>query len=247
MAVCPPPGGGIRSGRLHTALEARLRLTRLVPLAAPCLAAAALLAACGGGGSTNNPSDVSKIATATLPAKLPDPKILAGGVVQSGSSSGRYTIKSGDTLSAIAASFGVTLDDLLAANPGIDPTGLRAGDTIRLPETTGAAPTAAPRTPPATSPTAAATTASATEAPATEAPPTEPPRRKRRYRQTRRRRPPRRRRRVRHPHRHHSARRTPSHRATSPRRSRRSSASPSMRCSPPTLASTRRTCRSARC
>lgn len=152
-----------------------MRLTRLVPLAAPCLAAAALLAACGGGGSTNNPSDVSKIATATLPAKLPDPKILAGGVVQSGSSSGRYTIKSGDTLSAIAASFGVTLDDLLAANPGIDPTGLRAGDTIRLPETTGAAPTAAPRTPSATSPTAAATTASATEAPATEAPPTEPP------------------------------------------------------------------------
>jgi LysM repeat protein len=151
-----------------------LKLTRLAPLAAPCLAAAVLLAACGGGGSSgNNPSDVSKIATATLPAKLPDPKILTGGVVQSGSTSGRYTIKSGDTLSAIAASFGVTLDDLLSANPGIDPTGLRAGDTIRLPDTTAPPPTAAA---PKTSPTpAAATAVLPTEPPATAPPATEPP------------------------------------------------------------------------
>lgn len=146
-----------------------MQLTRSLPIIATCLAAVVIVAACGGGGSsTNNPSDVSKIATATLPAKLPDPKILSGGVVQSGSSTGRYTIKSGDTLSAIAASFGVTLDDLLTANPGINPTALRAGDTIHLPDTTGAAPTPRPQT----SPTAVtATEVPPTAAPATEAPP----------------------------------------------------------------------------
>jgi peptidoglycan DL-endopeptidase LytF len=145
--------------------------------AACCLLVAAIVAgACGGGGSKGTTSDVSKIATATLPAKLPDPKILTGGVVQNGSGSGRYTIKSGDTLSAIAATYGVSLDDLLAANPGIDPTGLRAGDTIRLHEGTGssgAQPTAAPPT----SPTAKGSTpaAQATQAPATEPPATDTP------------------------------------------------------------------------
>jgi LysM repeat protein len=155
-----------------------LKFNRSVPIVAVCLAAAAVVSACGGGGSSsNNPSDVSKIATATLPAKLPDPKILSGAVVTSGSTSGRYTIKSGDTLSAIAASYGVTLEDLVAANPGIDPTGLRAGDTIKLPDTTGAAPTARPPSPTAAPSTATAPTAAPpTSAPATEAPlPTDTP------------------------------------------------------------------------
>ena len=142
-----------------------------------CLLATAIVAgACGGGSAKGKPSDVSKIATATLPAKLPDPKILTGGVVQNGSGAGRYTIKSGDTLSAIAATYGVSLEDLLAANPGINPTGLRAGDTIRLPEGTGsstAQPTARPLTSPtsrAATPAAKATDAAATEPPATDTP-----------------------------------------------------------------------------
>ena len=156
-----------------------MKIARLQPIAVPCLIAVAVIGvACGGGSSGNKPSDVSKIATATLPAKLPDPKILSGAVVQPGTT-GRYTIKSGDTLSAVAAAFGVSLEDLLAANPGIDPQGLRSGDTIRLPETTAAAPTARPATSPTRAPATAApatdvpaTTAPATAtAPATEAPP----------------------------------------------------------------------------
>ena len=221
-----------------------LKLTRSLPIAASCLAAAVLIAACGGGGSSaNNPSDVSKIATATLPAKLPDPKILSGGVVQAGSSSGRYTIKSGDTLSAIAASFGLTLDDLLAANPGIDPTALRAGDTIRLPETTRRRRRPRRRRPP--------------HRPLPRRPRKLPPRRRRRrpHRRLRRRPPatdtppppaetaaPRRR-----PRRPASGRRTPCRPATYRRRSLPSSGSRSMRCWPPTPASIRRTCKLGRC
>jgi LysM repeat protein len=45
-----------------------------------------------------------------------------------------YLIKSGDTLSKIATSFGLTLDELLAANPQItDPDKIAIGDEINIP------------------------------------------------------------------------------------------------------------------
>jgi LysM repeat protein len=44
-----------------------------------------------------------------------------------------YTVKEGDTLGSIAAKQRTTVDELLATNPGIDPTGLQIGDKIRLP------------------------------------------------------------------------------------------------------------------
>ncbi len=45
-----------------------------------------------------------------------------------------YTVKSGDTLSAIAAKYKVTVDDLLAANPDLkDPNQLQIGDKIIIP------------------------------------------------------------------------------------------------------------------
>jgi LysM repeat protein len=44
-----------------------------------------------------------------------------------------YTVASGDTLGSIAAKQGTTVDKLLGANPGIDPTSLQIGDKIRLP------------------------------------------------------------------------------------------------------------------
>jgi LysM repeat protein len=45
----------------------------------------------------------------------------------------QYTIKSGDTLSQIAERFRITLDALLLANPGVDPTALRIGDSLQIP------------------------------------------------------------------------------------------------------------------
>ena len=43
-----------------------------------------------------------------------------------------YTVKSGDVLSSIAESTGVTLERLLELNPDLDPQSLRAGQTIKL-------------------------------------------------------------------------------------------------------------------
>lgn len=48
-------------------------------------------------------------------------------------SSGRfYRIRAGDTLAAIAPRFGLTEAELVALNPGIEPTALRVGQRIRV-------------------------------------------------------------------------------------------------------------------
>ena len=44
-----------------------------------------------------------------------------------------YTIRPGDTLFAIARRFNVSVDDLIEANPGIDPQNLRVGQVICIP------------------------------------------------------------------------------------------------------------------
>ncbi len=46
---------------------------------------------------------------------------------------GTYTIKSGDTLGKIAAAYKITLSQLQAANPGVDPRRLRIGQQIVIP------------------------------------------------------------------------------------------------------------------
>jgi len=43
-----------------------------------------------------------------------------------------YTVVSGDTLAGIAAKTGTTVARLEQLNPGIDPTALRVGQTIRV-------------------------------------------------------------------------------------------------------------------
>jgi LysM repeat protein len=43
-----------------------------------------------------------------------------------------YTIRSGDTLGAVAVHYGVTVDDIIALNPGIQPTALRVGQKIKV-------------------------------------------------------------------------------------------------------------------
>jgi LysM repeat protein len=44
----------------------------------------------------------------------------------------RYTVRSGDTLAGIAAKTGTSVARLEQLNPGIDPTALRVGQTIRV-------------------------------------------------------------------------------------------------------------------
>ncbi|HEY8171843.1 MAG TPA: LysM domain-containing protein [Dehalococcoidia bacterium] len=153
-----------------------MRLSR-----ARCLVACASIAllgaafgACGGGGTASGRApDLSKIPTATLPPALPEPSIIGGGALQPGGGS-TYSVKSGDTLAGIAERFGVSLEDLRAANPNLDPSRLSVGDAVRLPALNGdqplpTQPAAATSTTEAAPPTAEAT--ATTAAP----PPTEPP------------------------------------------------------------------------
>ncbi len=156
------PGGST------TPWEACLRLDRVRPMIACSLLALALGGACFGGGSSNGKApDSSKIPTATLPAKLPEPKILSNSAISASGST--YTIRDGDTLAGIASRLGIALEDLTAANPGVDPGALRVGQSIKLPANQDAPPPAATATPA----TSSATAIAAADTPAPEA--TEPP------------------------------------------------------------------------
>jgi LysM repeat protein len=44
-----------------------------------------------------------------------------------------HTVQSGDTFSSIARKYGVKLDALMSANPGLQPTHLRVGQTLNIP------------------------------------------------------------------------------------------------------------------
>jgi LysM repeat protein len=44
-----------------------------------------------------------------------------------------YVMQQGDTLSAVAASYGVTVADIVAANPGLNPDTIAIGTEIRIP------------------------------------------------------------------------------------------------------------------
>lgn len=70
------------------------------------------------------PSSSSKSSTSPAAKKAPDTKPGKSGV---------YTIKSGDTLGKIAAAYKITLSQLQAANPGIDPRRLRIGQQVMIP------------------------------------------------------------------------------------------------------------------
>ena len=47
---------------------------------------------------------------------------------------GAYVIKSGDNFGKIAPQFGVTVAEILAANPGVDPRKLKVGQKIIIPK-----------------------------------------------------------------------------------------------------------------
>lgn len=52
---------------------------------------------------------------------------------QPASAARTHTVKAGDTPSSIARKYGVKLDALLAANPGLDPKRLKVGQTLNVP------------------------------------------------------------------------------------------------------------------
>lgn len=125
------------------------------------LTIAALLAGCGGGGDDNsaerpgNLTDPRDVPTATPWEDAPEVVILDPNNIQplppvgdqgtddsggeatpaaAGECGEKYTVVSGDNPSIIAEKCGITTQELLAANPGLDPTGLHIGDKVNIPQ-----------------------------------------------------------------------------------------------------------------
>ena len=109
-------------------------------LALGVLVLAVLGAACGGGDdktdgpAARNPTDPRRVPTATVPADRPTPiAALEIGQTRTTALPETYVVKAGDTLGTIASELGVSNDELTRANPGINPSGLRIGQELRIP------------------------------------------------------------------------------------------------------------------
>lgn len=121
----------------------------IAPLA--CLLLGALLVSCGGGSSpadeTPRITDPNTAPTATAlsdavkyeirggAVSIPDATTTAVAATPSASGGGSYTIEPGDSCGAIASKLGITPEELMAANPGInaDCTNLQPGQQLNAP------------------------------------------------------------------------------------------------------------------
>jgi LysM repeat protein len=88
-----------------------------------CIVTAALLAACGGDGASPNRGSQSltdpKDVPTTTPWATPPPVVYVEGgpvVPSDGGAEGSYTVEPGDSAYAIALKFGITVEELAAAN-----------------------------------------------------------------------------------------------------------------------------------
>jgi LysM repeat protein len=141
-----------------------MKLSKLT-VAVALLSTAVFCFACGGSGPSSGRPNPGKVPTATLPAVLPDPLIVSGTPAPAAPSGDTYTVKSGDTPSAIAERLGVSVDELMKLNSITDPTQLEVGQVLRIPSAKVTTP-APGRTPTASTPTPKATSATNTPRPA---------------------------------------------------------------------------------
>jgi len=98
-----------------------------------------LVAACGGGATptpapteaqTPAPTDVYVPTEEPTASEAPNTTEEPGATPVSGE---RYTVKKGDTMWAIAQEYGISLADLRAANPDVDPRTMRIGTVLVIP------------------------------------------------------------------------------------------------------------------
>lgn len=113
-----------------------------------------LSAACSGDGGVSTDA-FDAVPTATLPPEMPPATIVGGGGLQAAPNQPRtYEIQPDDTVAGIAETFGVSIEAILAANPGLDPARLVIGERIVIPPPIG---TPAPTAPPVSTPAPTAT------------------------------------------------------------------------------------------
>ena len=99
------------------------------------LAALILLSGCG----TNPPMPGEPAALTAYQTLTPSPSMtpamgsLPGETVMPSPTPFTYIIQAGDTMGALAQKFGVSLDALVAANPGISPNAMPIGATLLIP------------------------------------------------------------------------------------------------------------------
>jgi nucleoid-associated protein YgaU len=124
-------GDGRLGDWLATATKALIALALVALVVLAIILAPGLLA---GGPQPTQPAVVASPTPAVSPTSpvnfTPEP------TTEPSASAGMqtYTIKAGDSLTAIASQFGLTIDQLLAANPQItDPNTIRAGDVVNIP------------------------------------------------------------------------------------------------------------------
>jgi len=98
-----------------------------------------LVAACGGGASptpapveaqTPAPTDIYVPTEEPGASVVPDASEEPAATPVSGV---RYTVKKGDTMWAIAQDYGISVADLQAANPDVDPRAMRVGTVLIIP------------------------------------------------------------------------------------------------------------------
>ncbi len=99
------------------------------------LVMAGLVAGCGGGATpTPAPTEPATPAPTDIFVESPEPTVEPSNEPGATPVAGQeYTVKKGDTMWAIAQEFGISLADLKAANPDVDPLKLRIGSKLIIP------------------------------------------------------------------------------------------------------------------
>lgn len=103
------------------------------PEMAPALPPMAPSAPPPGGVQTQEPVAVAPTPTPAAPTSVEPAPVEPLPPVPEPETTRVYTIKQGDTLGKIAKTEGVSLDSLMAANPGVDPKRLKIGQEIQIP------------------------------------------------------------------------------------------------------------------
>ena len=106
-------------------------LARDLPTATPAVLATATPTQ-RGGASNPTPLPGTQVPSSVTPVS-PTAAATPSAAATATPSGKTYVMKPGDTLSAVAASFGVTIDQLLAANPGLNPNTIAVGTEIKIP------------------------------------------------------------------------------------------------------------------